>query len=141
MTRALASLALACLPLLAPAQVRSAIQAQYDRFAKAYVANDVEAMLKILAPEYTLKNAEGEVKTRREYERTLRGRAARGRTTQLYKVRIVSLEVRGDRAEVRSHEVSSGKDGKEHVHVYQDTWRRVKGVWRLAATRSLGHGS
>lgn len=38
------------------ASVRRDIQKQYDLFAKAYVKHDVDTMLGILAPGYTLRN-------------------------------------------------------------------------------------
>jgi ketosteroid isomerase-like protein len=119
---------------------RQAIKLQYDRFAKAYVANDVETMLSVLAPDYRLIDASGRTVPRKEYEKTLRARRRKGTRTPTYEVTIRSFRQSGDRAEVTSEEVSLDAKGKRHVHRYNDSWRQSRGVWLLARSRSLGHG-
>lgn len=130
----------ASLASVALCQTRAAIQAQYDRFAKAYVVNDAKAMLSILAPEYRLINESQNVTTRAAYAKRLWERQKSGVKNKAYTVEIQSLKVRGHRATVLTHEVTEGPDGERRVHKYRDVWRRTGGVWKLASTTTLSHG-
>ena len=53
--------------------MRVALQARYDAWSKAYMANDVDTLLSILAPDYTLKTSSGTEIKRSEYEATRQG--------------------------------------------------------------------
>lgn len=122
------------------AQTRAAIQAQYDRFAKAYVKNDAKTLLSILAPDFVLINGEGVKISYRQYARQLREREKKGVPGSAYEVKIKSLQVKGSRATVLTNEVSVSKNGEEHVHTYRDVWKKIKGQWRLASSTTLSHG-
>lgn len=123
--------------------VRDSIEGQYRRWARAYVANDVEAVLLILAKDYTLTVASGKVVSRRDYETSLRQRKAAKAKSPAYSTRIVKISVEGGRALVVSEEVSVSAvtdplshKAKQlvHTHVYDDTWIRAGATWRLLKT-------
>lgn len=120
-------------------QTRAAIQAQYDRFAKAYVKHDVKTMLAILSPSYKLTNEEGEVISYAEYKADLLARKKAKKKSQGYTVKIASLSLKGDTATARTRETTLSA-GKPHVHLYRDVWLRTGKTWRLVSTRTLGHG-
>jgi hypothetical protein len=123
----------------APAQTWKSIQSQYDRFAKAYVANDVKAMLGILSSTYTLTNEDGRTIDYKAYKAQLEERKERGLVSSAYTVQILSLDRKGDTATLATKEVTKGIGGTEHVHRYRDVWKLEQGVWRLASTTTLGH--
>jgi hypothetical protein len=116
------------------------VQQQYDRYAKAYVQNDVETMLSILAPEYKLVKEDGKVVDRAEYKKTLLLRRERNERTSAYTVSFRVISFRQGVLTVESREVQKGSDGANHAHVYRDRWRKMNGVWKLLSTRSLSHG-
>ncbi len=120
-------------------QTRTAIQAQYDRFAKAYVRHDVKTMLAILSPTYKLTNEEGEVIDYAEYKADLLSRKKAKKKSQAYTVKIDSLTIKGNTATVHTKETTFSA-GKAHVHLYRDVWQRTGKTWRLVSTRTLGHG-
>lgn len=118
-----------------PQSVRTQIQPLYDRFAGAYVKNDVVAMLSILSPDYVLVNAVGTKTTRHEYERTLVMRNMNRATTADYTVTI--LEVRPAQDGVLVHTRETYSDRANHTHEYSDRWRFSNGSWLLAETNTL----
>jgi len=124
----------------AMSQTWAAIAKQYDRFATAYLANDVNVMLSILSPTYTLEDEAGTKTDYRAYRTQLERRRDQGVVSSAYTVHILSLERKGDTAILGTKEVTKGIGGAEHVHRYRDIWKLEKGVWRLASTTTLGHG-
>lgn len=128
----------------AAASVRSQIQTQYRRWARATLANDAEAILNGLAPAYTLKTFTGKVIDRKTYEQSLRKRKANpGKPLSSYTTRMASIEVLGPRAHVISEESSSSKAVDPitqkrirlvHIHQYLDTWVKSARSWLLQST-------
>ncbi|AIE85376.1 nuclear transport factor 2 family protein [Fimbriimonas ginsengisoli] len=123
--------------------VRSNIDSQYKKWAKAAVQNDVDTILDILAPDYTLHTYTGKVIARKDYEASLRKRKESKQPTTAYETKIASVSVQGDTAKVISDETSAkatidpitGKNLKMiHIHRYLDTWIRQAGKWRLQST-------
>src|SRR5207253_6102038 len=116
-----------------PADVRVALQARYDAWSKAYMANDVDTLLSILAPDYTLKTSSGTEIKRSEYEATLKLRKAANSDTKQYSTKILKLKLTGQTAEVISREAMTARQKNEktggmqnvvHEHDYTDTWSR-----------------
>lgn len=118
-------------------QTRAAIQKQYDKYAKAYVSNDVKTMLAILSPKYTLKDDEGKVLSFKDYKAQLLARQKAGRKSSAYVVRIDSLRIRGGQAIVMTSEISQ-EGATKNVHRYRDVWRKIGKVWKLETTSTLG---
>ncbi len=125
------------------ASVKSDIDKQYHRWAKATLNNDVDTILSVLAADYTLKTYTGTVITREKYEASLRKRKASKEKAAAYETKIASVEVAGSRAKVISDETSSKltidpvtnkKLNMIHIHRYLDTWVRSGKTWRLQST-------
>lgn len=121
------------------AQTWKAIEKQYARFAKAYVANDVKTMLAILDPSYEITDENGKTLTYAKYKAQLTERKERGQVSSAYTVSITSLEVKGDTATLGTTETTKGIGGTEHIHRYRDIWKKKGGVWRLTSTTTIGH--
>lgn len=127
----------------ASASVRGDIEKQYQRWSKAALANDVETILDVLAPDYTLKTYTGQVILRKDYEVSLRKRKAANKPATVYETKIASLSVEKDVASVISDETSvadsvdpitNKKVKLVHIHRYLDTWVKLGKVWRLRST-------
>lgn len=130
---------LVCLACAVPAiaQTRSEIQAKYDRFASAYVKNDVDAMLSVLSRSYKITSESGSVKSYAQYRKQLVERRRAGRTAKAYRVEIATFEGQGNALNVLTREVTQETDGTESAHYYRDRWRKEKGGWKLVATLGL----
>lgn len=144
-TALLALLTLNLLPCRA--SIREELQKQYDRFAKAYVQNDVETLLSILAPDYTLKDSKGKTTTFAQYKDILKKRKADNKKTSAYKTILTDVKVKGETAlattmeknDTTEDDPNTGELRKVvHIHQYKDTWIRLKGGWRLKRTESAG---
>jgi len=107
------------------------------------VNNDVETILSILAPDYTLHTYTGTTIKRADYETSLRKRKAAKKPATAYETKIASVQVTGATASVVSDETSktasldpiTNKRVKLiHIHRYLDTWVRSGRVWRLQKT-------
>ena len=125
------------------ASVRSQIQSQYRRWAKAAVSNDVDTVLSILAPDYALHTYTGTTISRDKYEASLRKRKAENKSASQYQTKINSVKVAGETAAVVSDETSQAvsldpvtnkKVKLIHIHRYLDTWVHLSGRWRLRNT-------
>ncbi len=123
--------------------VRKALERQYQAWAHAAVKNDVDCILGILAPEYTLTTFAGKVIPYANYKKSLLARKASGKPSTAYTTRICDLSVASRSATVRSEEISISvardpilqKDVKiVHTHQYIDKWRNTGRVWRLVST-------
>jgi hypothetical protein len=115
--------------------VEQAIRGQYDRWSKAYAANDTATLLSILAPDFELVNAKGKVTSRAAYKRSLLGRPA-GTETVDYRTNVLRLQRRGNRYLVWTEEIV--KRGQEtHRHRYVDTWSKLKSKWLLSRSKTL----
>lgn len=127
----------------ASASVKSDIDRQYKRWGKAALVNDVDTILNVLTPDYTLHTYTGTVIPRVKYEASLRKRKAENKPATVYETSMASISVTGDVAKVISDETSNNMSvdpitNKKlkliHIHRYLDTWVRTKGVWRLQTT-------
>jgi hypothetical protein len=123
--------------------VRKALERQYQTWAHAAVKNDVDRILGILAPEYTLTTFAGKVIPYANYKKRLLARKASGKPSTAYTTRICDLSVASRFATVRSEEISISeardpilqKDVKiVHTHQYIDKWRHTGQAWRLVST-------
>jgi hypothetical protein len=126
--------------------VRSLIDQQYKRWVSASLSNDVDSVLAILTPDYTLQTFDGKVIPLEKYEVSLRKRKESGTKPNSYSTSIESLTVSGPVATVISNEVSvnSAPDPitnqmrkLQHIHQYRDTWVRNQGMWKLSKTVTL----
>jgi ketosteroid isomerase-like protein len=125
--------------------VRRAIQAQYDRWSRAYMANDVDALLDILSPDYTLTSADKDVMSYATYKAYLQLKKKGPKETTRYSTRIVKLTLQKGDAKVDSIEtmLTWKPDPSGHViesthrHEYLDVWRRAGSSWRLRSTMTL----
>jgi len=125
------------------ASVKDDIDHQYKRWGRAALVNDVETILSVLAPDYTLHTYTGTVITRKDYEASLRKRKASNKPATVYVTKMFSLAVEGATAKVISDETSENPSvdpitNKKlrliHIHRYQDTWIKSNGAWRLQTT-------
>jgi len=125
------------------AQARKAIQKQYDSWTKAYMAHDVDALLAILAPAYTLKTAQGVLIKRSEYEVMLKQRKQKRSDTTQYRQEIVRITLRDGVAAIWSRETTTDpglnqKTGKKepvtYQHDYIDVWTYTANKWLLKST-------
>lgn len=128
---------------IAHGTVRDDIEKQYQRWAKSTLTNDVDAVLGVLAPDYTLKTYSGQVIQRKDYEASLRKRKAAKKPATAYVTKMASCEVLGSMANVISDEtsltesvdpVTNKKVKLLHTHRYLDTWIRVGNAWRIRST-------
>jgi hypothetical protein len=124
-------------------EARKAIKGQYDAWSAAYMKNDVDQLLSILSPDYTLKTATGSVITHSEYEVMLNMRKKRNTDTSVYSTEILRLTLHDDVAALLSRETSvtrqkNDKTGKmetvNHQHDYIDVWAFTGGKWLLKST-------
>ena len=125
------------------ASVRDQIDRQYKRWATAAVKNDVETILAIMAPDYTLKTYTGMVIDHKKYEASLRKRRETNQPTDAYQTEIAQISVKGTTASVISNETSSKlttdpitnkRVNMIHVHRYEDTWIKSGKTWKLKST-------
>lgn len=138
------AVALLCL-MLAPAAgaqtaIRKAIQAQYDRWSKAYMANDINTLLDILAPDYILININNDVMNYGTYKAYLKLRKGGPKDVTRYSTQIQKLKVSGGYAETDSIEsmvTTAGGHRVVHRHEYLDKWRLAGTIWRLAGTVTI----
>ncbi len=130
--------------VLQPAEtVRAQIQRQYNRWGKAAKTNDVETILAILTPDYTLKPYSGAVIPLKAYGASLRKRKKENKPVDAYETKILNLTVSGKTARVTSDETSrkatvdpitKSRVSIVHIHRYLDTWVLMGGKWRLRST-------
>jgi hypothetical protein len=125
------------------AQARKAIQRQYDAWSKAYMGHDLDTLLSILAPGYTLKTAQGTLIKRNEYEVMLKMRKQKHSDTTLYKTEILRITLKDGVAAIWSRETTTDpglnqKTGKtepvSYQHDYIDLWILASGKWLLKGT-------
>jgi len=128
---------------LCAASVRSAIERQYQRGVKATLSNDVDTVLAILTPDYTIKTYTGQVIQFKVYASGLKKKKASGQKPSAYTTKIKDLKVNGSTATVISLEttvttavdpITNEKKKLLHTHQYLDTWVKMASVWRLKST-------
>lgn len=129
-----------------PGDVQKAIQSRYDAWSKAYMANDVDALLSILSPDYLLKTSDGTEIKHSEYEAMLRLRKASNKDTKKYSTKILKLKLSGDTAEVSARESMTSQERSGlvgqlqtivHEHDYLDSWVLRDGSWLLRRTETV----
>jgi len=137
------ALILALAMTLAHASPRAEIDRQYKLWGRAALVNDVETILAVLAPDYTLHTYTGTVISRKDYEASLRKRKAENKPATVYETSMAGITVVGDTAKVISDETSKNFSQDPitnkrlkliHIHRYLDTWIRIHEIWRLRST-------
>jgi len=109
------------------------------------MANDVDTLLKILSPDYTLTSIDKETLTYGVYKAYLLLKAKGPKDTTRYSTFIRKLTEKNGDAEVDSVETmitrKADKTGRSvlttHRHVYSDKWRLSGGEWLLYRTVTL----
>jgi hypothetical protein len=134
------------LPNQSPDEAKKAIQVQYDRWSKAYMAHDVDSLLAILSPGYTLKTAKGATMSHDEYQTSLLVRKQKHDDTTQYSTEIQRITMHGDVAAIYARETTTNpklnpQTGKtepiSYQHDYIDVWEYRAGEWRLKSTVTL----
>ncbi len=124
-------------------QARKAIQREYNRWSKAYMAHDVPTLLSILEPSYTLKTAQHKLITYPEYEVMLKLRKQKHSDTTRYSTEILRITLKNGVAAIFSRETTTdpgvnqttGKtEPVSYQHDYIDVWVNRAGRWRLKNT-------
>lgn len=132
-------------PTKAPteSEARKAIQKQYNSWSKAYMAHDVDTLLSILAPTYTLKTAQGKFIKHTEYAVMLKMRKQKHSDTTRYSTEILRITLKNGVAAIFSRETTTDpglnqKTGKSepvsYQHDYIDLWIYAAGKWLLQST-------
>lgn len=125
------------------AEVRLAIQSRYQAWSQAYMAHDVDQLLSMLAPDYSLKTAKGQVITRSQYEVMLNLRKQKHSDTTRYSTEILRMTLNEGVAAIYSRETTTdptknGANGKvepaTYQHDYLDVWVFKGGQWLLRST-------
>lgn len=118
------------------ADVRSEIEGQYKKWAKAAMANDVDSVLTILAPDYVLVTYTGDKIQYEAYVASLRKRKADKLPAQKYTTKLIKLTPMDGEVEVTSEETSLTLKPKplKHIHRYRDTWIKSASGWLLRRT-------
>ena len=121
---------------------RKQIQAQYDRWSTAYMARDIDTLLSILSPDYTLTSVDNDVLSYGGYKAYLELKRKSPQDNTEYRTHILKLILKKAHAVVTSEETMTtstpGPSGKKlvsvHKHVYLDTWTYQGRVWHLQST-------
>jgi hypothetical protein len=110
---------------------------------KATLSNDVNTIIAILAPDYTITTFTGKLIHLKDYEASLKKRKASGQKPNAYSTAIEDLKSKGNTASVISLEkniteavdpVTNKHRKLVHIHRYLDTWINIAGTWRLKST-------
>ncbi len=104
------------------------------------MANDVDTLLDILAPNYTLTNVNKEVMTLAVYRAYLNLRKKAPRDTTQYKTQIKKLSLHSQLADVDSIETMVTKNKTQvsiHKHEYLDKWVHTNKVWKLSSSMTI----
>lgn len=124
-------------------EARRGIQKQYNAWSKAYMAHDVDTLLSILSPKYTLKTAQGTLINYPEYAVMLKLRKQKHSDTTLYQTAILRITLRDGVAAIWSRETTTDpglnqKTGKKepvsYQHDYIDLWTYTANKWLLKGT-------
>jgi len=139
-------LLLAVVVLSGTATVKAEIQRQYDRWSKAYIANDVPVLLSILTPDYRLTTVDKTVVDHAEYEAKIRLRSEMRADPTSYSTQIISLAVKDGEADVRAVETMESHLEKPrrtvfHRHHYLDHWVHPRKAWLLKSTVTVGEST
>lgn len=145
-------------PILAQTDAKADFQARYTQLSEAMQARDEAAVGAILAPDYTMTDANGDTRTRDQMMGARRGGPARpagaapaspsdpakaaARPQRQVTTTVQSATVSGPIANIVLQTQASGSrtgdDGKPHTmemsSVSNDTWVKVGDAWKLKAT-------
>lgn len=121
-----------------PSDARSAIQASLDRTVRATIAQDIDAYMAELPPDFALMDEGGErISRETQKAHVLRDWSVIPRTLAL-EHSIDSIEVKGDVATVHTSQKwkrlmlrpdRSGTDEILTTQRHRETWRRLGGRW------------
>lgn len=122
------------------ADAKAQIQLRYAAWSKAYMAHDVDTLEAILAPDYTLKTAQGTLINAGEYRVMLNLRKSKHSDTTHYSTEILRITMRGGIAAIWSRETTTdpATNGQttpvSYLHDYVDLWVWTDHTWRLRST-------
>ena len=140
------ALALASFASAQTSTVQKEIQKQYDRWSIAYMANDIETMLDILAPTYTLTTSERDTMDYKTYVAYLKLRKAGPKDTTNHQTLIKKVVFKDQVAEVDAVESMKTAQAELHTgrillsihkHEYLDRWKQTNKGWRLLSTVTI----
>lgn len=124
-------------------EVKAAIQKRYDEWSKAYMAHDVDKLLAILSPGYTLKTTKGAVITLPEYKTMLNVRKQKHDDTTKYSTEIQRITLHDGVAAIYARETTTSQkvnkdtgktEDTSYQHDYIDVWELRDGKWFLKST-------
>ncbi len=127
-------------------QVRIEIQHQYDRWSKAYMTQDVNVLLEILSPDYSLTTGDKDELSYKTYAAYLKLKAKGPKDITHYKTIIKSFNLSSSTADVvaietMTTELADRTNAKGqlsvHQHEYLDRWQSFDHTWRLLKTTTL----
>lgn len=134
--------ALAVLPSVVRADVRSAIQAQYDRFNASLVGRNIAALTALCTADCKLRTRPGGPALSLDEFRQATTEGFRKMIVKRARTTITSIATSGDTAHVRAVwtgdlDSTGGKAAARRIHSVQhldDTWRKTSAGWRLQAS-------
>lgn len=126
----------------AHSDVRKEIQRQYDRWSVAYMSNDLDTLLDILSPDYTLTTYDRDTMKYGAYVSYLKLRKSNPRDLTQYGTRIKKLATKGpivevDAIETMTSTLAEGRGLSIHRHEYLDRWKHSDKGWRLQSTTTV----
>jgi ketosteroid isomerase-like protein len=117
-----------------------AIRKEYERYRKAILRKDIDAVSAMLTPGFAWKMPDGTTLNRNETAKTLREHLAAVKTVKSMDITIYQLTVQGNKAVALLTETTKatlpGKGGKTEVAVSKDHYREV---WVRSASRWMLH--
>ena len=144
----IACLTLVCAPgavrAASPAEVRVAIQAQYNQFDRAYARKDFKSVGKVFTTDCVLRLKDDNRSM--SAPRVIQGMlsVSKALTVSHAQTRIVSVTAQGDKYEVsavwtgdsvyvpaKGTQDDKPRSGKTR-QAYHDTWRKTKNGWQIA---------
>ncbi len=125
-----------------PQDPQACIQHQYDRFAAAYIKNDVETMIDILTTDYRLQPSSKKTLNLAQYRSILEARRDRNDHVDRYTVLIRNFHKTHSGADVESEETAvindrQGQPLSTQIHRYADSWVKRGEAWKLRLSRTI----
>src|SRR5687768_12376469 len=98
------TIAISCLAVSASADVKSDIQAVYDKLGKAFMSKNVDGILALTTPDFTHKQPSGMVSTGPAMAAQLKQQFAMGMIIVNWKSKLVDVKTSGNTATVKSND-------------------------------------
>lgn len=121
------------------AAVKSAIQAKYNAFGKAFIAKDADTISKLAAPGFTTKSEKGKVSDAKESLEGIKKQMKQVPPGATAVCTVDKVAMKGGKALVEATETINtkmmGGDNINHTismrRTTQDTWVKVAGDWKV----------